>query len=102
MQKVLLDKIEIEDLLDGVYRIHKRLDKVDNVIKANKINYVPISEALKTLNISRATADTWHKQGILTKKYIGSKVFYSTKEIEKRMEGIDYTTPEEVNNHLNQ
>ena len=61
MQKVLLDKIEIEDLLDGVYRIHKRLDKVDNVIKANKINYVPISEALKALNISRATADTWHE-----------------------------------------
>ena len=52
MQKVLLDKVEIEDLLDGVYRIHKRLDKVDNVIKASKINYVPISEALKTLNIS--------------------------------------------------
>jgi hypothetical protein len=41
MQKVLLDKIEMEDLLDGVYRIHKRLDKVDNVIKSNKINYVP-------------------------------------------------------------
>ena len=92
MQKVLLDKIEMEDLLDGVYRIHKRLDQVDNVIKANKINYVPISEALKTLNISRATADTWHKQGVLTKKYIGTKVFYSTKEIEKRMEVIDYTT----------
>ena len=84
MQKVLLDKIEMEDLLDGVYRIHKRLD---NVIKANKINYVPISEALKTLNISRATADTWHKQGIFTKKYIGTKVFYSTKEIEQKMEG---------------
>ena len=87
MQKVLLDKIEMEDLLDGVYRIHKRLDQVDNVIKANKINYVPISEALKTLNISRATADTWHKQGILIKKYIGTKVFYSTKEIEQKMEG---------------
>ena len=87
MQKVLLDKIEMEDLLDGVYRIHKRLDQVDNVIKANKINYVPISEALKTLNISRATADMWHKQGILTKKYIGTKVFYSTKEIEQKMEG---------------
>ena len=82
----------MEDLLDGVYRIHKRLDQVDSVIKANKINYVPISEALKTLNISRTTADTWHKQGVLTKKYIGTKVFYSTKEIEKRMEGIDYTT----------
>ena len=87
MQKVLLDKVEIEDLLDGVYRIHKRLDKVDNVIKASKINYVPISEALKSLNISRATADTWHKKGILTKKYIGTKVFYSTKEIEQKMEG---------------
>ena len=87
MQKVLLDKVEIEDLLDGVYRIHKRLDQVDNVIKANKINYVPISEALKTLNISRANPDTWHKQGILTKKYIGTKVFYSTKEIEQKMEG---------------
>ena len=87
MQKVLLDQIEIEDLLNGVQRIHKRLDKVDEVIKATKINYVPIREALKTLNISRATADSWHKQGILNKKYIGSKVYYSTKEIEKRMEG---------------
>tara|TARA_B100001287_G_C22298764_1_gene351775 strand:- start:140 stop:403 length:264 start_codon:yes stop_codon:yes gene_type:complete len=86
MQKVLLDQIEIEDLLNGVQRIHKRLDKVDEVIKATKINYVPIREALKTLNISRATADAWHKQGILNKKYIGSKVYYSTKEIEKRME----------------
>tara|TARA_B100000963_G_C22151348_1_gene461945 strand:- start:140 stop:409 length:270 start_codon:yes stop_codon:yes gene_type:complete len=86
MQKVLLEQIEIEDLIYEVQRIHKRLDKLDEVIAGTKISYVPIREVLKTLNISRATADEWHRQGILNKKYIGSKVYYSTKEIEKRME----------------
>ena len=56
--------------------IQKTFDQVNGKITA----------VSKTLNISRATADEWHRQGILNKKYIGSKVYYSTKEIEKRME----------------
>ncbi|GIR60081.1 MAG: hypothetical protein CM15mP65_26620 [Crocinitomicaceae bacterium] len=40
MQKVLLDKVEIEDLLDGVYRIHKGFGK-SRQCKKSKINYVP-------------------------------------------------------------
>ena len=36
MQKVLLDKVEIEDLLDGVYRIHKRLDGLCSIAVHNE------------------------------------------------------------------
>ena len=87
MQVVQINSIEFEDLLDGVYKLSKRLDKIDEKLSGKCIEYVPLNQALKTLGISRKTADNWHKQKILTKKYIGTKVFYSTKEIEQKMEG---------------
>ena len=78
MQVVQINSIEFEDLLDGVYNLEKRLDRIDDRISAKKIEYVPMNEVLKTLGISRKTADNWHKQGILKKKYSGGKVVYST------------------------
>ena len=86
MQVVQINSIEFEDLLDGVYNLEKRLDRIDDRISAKKIEYVPMNEVLKTLGISRKTADNWHKQGILKKKYSGGKVFYSTADIKKMME----------------
>ena len=61
MQVVQINSIEFEDLLDGVYKLEKRLDRIDDKISAKKIEYVPMSEVLKTLGISRKTADNWHK-----------------------------------------
>ena len=87
MQVVQINSIEFEDLLDGVYKLSKRLDKIDEKLSGKCIEYVPLNQALKTLGISRKTADNWHRQKILTKKYIGTKVFYYTKEIEQKMEG---------------
>lgn len=87
MQVIQIKAIEFEDLLDGVYKLEKRLVKIDEKLSGSRIKYVPLKEALKILNIQRKTADNWHKQGILTKKYIGTKVFYSTKEIEQKMKG---------------
>ena len=87
MEVVQIKNTRFEDLLDGVYKLEKHLKEIDAKISSTKIEYIPMSKVLKTLDISRKTADTWHKQGILTKKYIGTKVFYSTKEIEQKMEG---------------
>ena len=92
MQVIQIKTIEFEDLLDGVYKLEKRLDKIDEKLSGSRIKYVPLKEALKILNIQRKTADNWHKSGILKKKYIGGKVFYSLSDIEKVMEGIDYNT----------
>ena len=86
MQVVQINSIEFEDLLDGVYKLSKRLDKIDEKLSGKCIEYVPLNQALKTLGISRKTADNWHRQKILTKKYIGSKVFYSISDIKKVIE----------------
>ena len=87
MQVVQINTIEFEDLLDGVYKLRKRLDKIDEKLSGRSIEYVPLNQALKTLGISRKTADNWHRQKILSKKYIGAKVFYSSNDIKKIMEG---------------
>ncbi len=87
MEVVQINYTRFEDLLDGVYKLGKRLDKIDEKLSGSRIKYVPLKEALKILNIQRKTADNWHKQGILKKKYSGGKVFYSTEDIKKMMEG---------------
>jgi len=86
MQVVQIKDIEFEDLLNGVYKLEKKINELNSKLSANKIELVPMNKALEVLGISRKTADNWHKQGILNKKYIGGKVYYSIKEIEKRME----------------
>ena len=91
MQVIQIKTIEFEDLLDGVYKLEKRLDKIDEKLSGSRIKYVPLKEALKILNIQRKTTDNWHKSGILKKKYVGGKVFYSLSDIEKVLEGIEYT-----------
>ena len=59
MQVIQIKTIEFEDLLDGVYKLEKRLDKIDEKLSGSRIKYVPLKEALKILNIQRKTADNW-------------------------------------------
>ena len=86
MEVVQIKNTRFEDLLDGVYKLEKHLKEIDAKISSTKIEYIPMSKVLKTLDISRKTADNWHKQGTLIKKYSGGKVFYSTEDIKKMME----------------
>ena len=86
MQVIQIKTIEFEDLLDGVYKLEKRLDKIDEKLSGSRIKYIPLKEALKIINTQRKTADNWHKSGLLKKKYVGEKVFYSINDIEKVME----------------
>ena len=41
MQVVQINSIEFEDLLDGVYKLGKRLDKIDEKLSGKCIEYVP-------------------------------------------------------------
>ena len=86
MNVVQITTMEFEDLLDGVYKLEKKIDKMNEKLSGHSVKYVPLNQALKTLGISRKTADNWHRQKILSKKYIGAKVFYSTNDIEKILE----------------
>ena len=76
MQVIQIKTIEFEDLMDGVYKLEKRLDKIDEKLSGSRIKYVPLKEALKILNIQRKTADNWHKSGILKKKYVGKNLIF--------------------------
>jgi predicted site-specific integrase-resolvase len=54
----------------------------DRLFNEIKPKFIPLKKVLKILDISRVTADTWHRQGILTKYYKGSRVYYLTKDID--------------------
>ncbi len=45
MQVIQIKTIEFEDLLDGVYKLEKRLDKIDEKLSGSRIKYVPLIEA---------------------------------------------------------
>ena len=70
MQVIQIKTIEFEDLLDEVYKLEKRLDKIDEKLSGKGIECVPLNQALNILGINRKTADNWYKQKILFKKYI--------------------------------
>ena len=84
MQVVQINSIEFEDLLDGVYKLEKHLKEIDAKISSTKIEYITMSKVLKTLDISRKTADNLHKQGILKKKYIVVAKYFILMRISKK------------------
>ena len=55
MQVIQIKTIEFKDLLDGVYKLEKRLDKIDEKLSGKGIEYVPLNQALNTLGISTKT-----------------------------------------------
>ena len=83
MEKILLNATELEDLTYGISSINKRLDEMeDRLFNEIKPKFIPLKKVLKVLDISRVTADTWHRQGLLIKYYKGSRVYYLTKDID--------------------
>ena len=53
MNVVQINSIEFEDILDGVYKLEKRLDKIHEKLSGRSIEYVPLNQVLKTLGIKR-------------------------------------------------
>jgi len=49
MNVVQIKTIEFEDLLDGVYKLEKQLDKIDVKHSGSRIKYIPLEEALKNI-----------------------------------------------------
>ena len=45
--------------------------------------YIPKNKAAQRLNRTVQTLDSWHRAGILKKKYIGGRVFYLESDIER-------------------
>ena len=83
MEKILLNATEFEDLTYGISSINKRLDEMeDRLFNEIKPKFIPLKKVLKVLDISRVTAETWNRQGLLTKYYKGSRVYYLTKDID--------------------
>ena len=79
----MLNKKKINDIFDYLFPICRSISgsgyrKSIEYLK----KFIPLKKVLKVLDISRVTADTWHRQGLLTKYYKGSRVYYLTKDID--------------------
>ena len=86
MEVVQIKNTRFEDLLDEVYKLEKHLKEIDAKISSTKIEYIPMNKVLKTLDISRKTAD-YTKAIELKPNYTGP---YTNRGIAKNFLNQDY------------
>tara|TARA_B110001450_G_scaffold68059_1_gene64279 strand:+ start:220 stop:486 length:267 start_codon:yes stop_codon:yes gene_type:complete len=82
----IIDKFD--QIQQGIDDVNFRLSRIEsNTYSKPQSRYMSVKQVQKELGkVTRKTLDNWHKKGILKKNYVGSRVLYFTKDIEKLTE----------------
>ena len=75
----------LHNLNPGDFRTIIREEIKEHLTPKEEIKYTPKNQAAKRLKKTVQTLDSWHRAGILKKKYLGGRVFYLESDI-KRLE----------------
>ena len=78
MESTLLHQVNPGDLRDIV-----REEIKEHLKPAPEAKLIPKNKAAKRLRKTVQTLDSWHKAGILKKKYLGGRVFYLESDIQR-------------------
>jgi hypothetical protein len=78
MESTLLHEVNPADL-----RAIIREEIRDHLKPTPEVKLIPKNKAAKLLKKTVQTLDTWHKAGILKKKYLGGRVFYLESDIQR-------------------
>lgn len=78
MESTILYGVKPNDLKEMIEKA------IENKFKPKpEKRYIPKKKAAQRLGKTVQTLDTWHREGILRKKYIGGRVFYVESDIER-------------------
>ena len=79
MEAVILTSEQYNELVS-------RLDKLNSTIESNqkpsKETFLDNQEFIQLMNISKRTAQTWRDEGKISFSQIGSKIYYTMKDVE--------------------
>lgn len=78
MESTILHQVSPGDL-----RAMIREEITEHLKPPKEVNLIPKIKASKRLGKTVQTLDSWHKAGILKKKFIGGRVFYVETDIQR-------------------
>ena len=83
MEAIILSKEQYEGLISKINDIHEKL----HATTAPKPEvFLDNEEFIKTMKISRRTAQTWRDEGKISFSQVGNKIYYKLSDVEKTMQ----------------
>ena len=86
MKAILIEKNAFEEMHKNIKEVKNELANMKKELLSESNNFLTVEQVRDKLKVTRATLNNWHKKGILKKNYVGSRVLYLTKDIEKLTE----------------
>jgi len=83
MEAIILSKEQFDGLLSKIDQIHQSVNS-RNTPKQEV--FLDNEEFIKTMKISRRTAQTWRDEGKISFSQVGNKIYYKLSDVEKTMQ----------------
>ena len=87
MKAILIEQNAFEEMHKNIQDVKLELAQIKRDFQYSEGNSIlTVEEVIKMLKITRATLNNWHKEGILTKRYVGGRVYYKAEEVYKLLD----------------
>ena len=83
MEAIILSKDQFENLISKIDDLARNINS-RNAPKQEQ--FLDNEELIKTLKISRRTAQTWRDEGKISFSQVGNKIYYKLSDVEKTMQ----------------
>ena len=87
MKAILIEQNAFEEMHKNIQDVKLELAQIKRDFQSSAGNDILTVEQVRNmLKITRATLNNWHKEGILTKRYVGCRVYYKADEVYKLLD----------------
>ena len=87
MKAILIEQNAFEEMHKNIQDVKLELAQIKRDFQYSEGNSIlTVEEVIKMLKITRATLNNWHKEGILTKRRVGGRVYYKADEVYKLLD----------------
>ncbi len=87
MKAILIEQNAFEEMHKNIQDVKLELAQIKRDFQYSEGNSIlTVEEVIKMLKITRATLNNWHKEGILTKRNVGGRVYYKVEEVYKLLD----------------
>lgn len=83
MEAIILSKEQYDGLISKINDIHERLNSRST---SKQEVFLDNEEFIKTMKISRRTAQTWRDEGKISFSQVGNKIYYKLSDVEKTLQ----------------
>ena len=87
MKAILIEQNAFEEMHKNIQDVKFELAQMKKDLQSSLgDDILTVEQVINKLKITRATLNNWHKEGILTKRYVGGRVYYKADEVYKLLD----------------